>query len=766
MAKRPSHDGPNDRPNDGQNDRPDDCPDDLDGLPESLRDLLDVPLASPALATRAMDGRLVPVVFANVVGPDGAPRAGVLVELLDGEGEVLDATRTSGGGLAVLRFPPRPPSGDQSGELTHAHGHGGHGGDGGELQTLSGTLRVDDGSREGLTETLAMDVHRSPVVKRLVTFAEPAAVVLAGDDQLARIPVDFSVETCAVLTGGRVGGLLPPTGLPMRDDPLLETPAAGRSLAGRRTPLVRRVDVVRWGPPSVRLHGGIFSRRYLVQLRQEWVLLGYTLGELSGVLPLDPGSVVQQADQLVQQASTAAREAVDTVQSTLTQTLKDVISELGTVDTVVSAAASASASVGGAGPFGIGLLLGGSIGATATGTATVSTSVDTSLLVNRSLQHVSTLVNQAVAQAQAVAEGAQRTAASVVNHLAPLVSRVTNALHWRVYENWAVCTHVDGVLAIEEYPIAPSDLFRFTERWARALRAYLEPALLDRTLVANFADLMRAAETPGVTTATYEITYRALALSAGTARVTLGGVSSVVALPPGRNTVRGTITFPTPVPPGTRLTGTAEFRAGEMLGSTTGTLDVDRFSIWVDNPLTGMPDDVVDGPGPSLRLDITTGGAGSALSGAVLVEHLNANRAYYLDVIAAAALRFPALRVDAGRDDGPLAGISPLVWRLPVVGFEGNKALVARPLAGTESVDVGRLLERDPGSGTLVQLLAPGSYGEVLQGLSALTDVATNLHPALKAIAPTQFVEFPTQPVLPATGPASSVTNVLDGVGG
>jgi hypothetical protein len=745
-------------------------------LPESLRDLVDVPLTSPSLASRAMDGRLVPLVLATVTALDGSPRGGTLVELLDAAGEVVDATRTSANGLAVLRFPHRAPA-DPGMKATHrGHDHS-TAGDEEALPEVSGEVRVSDGSRDGTSDEVVVPAGRHHAVKSFVARADDETGVLPGDDQLSRLPTDFSPQTCSELSTGRTNGLLGATGLGTRADPLLPAPAAGQlSLAGRRTPLVRRLDVVR------RTTDG---RRWLVQLRQEWVLLGYTLGELASVTPLDPGSVLQHADQVVEQVSTAVRETTDRVSSTLTQTLGDLLSSFGSVDTVVNATASTSAGVVG-GFFGIPGVFGvGGAYATLDTSATASTDIDTSLLVNRSLHQVSTLVNEAIARAQAVAEGAQRTAANVVNHLAPLVSKVTNALHWRVYENYAVCTHVDGVLAVEEHPISAGDTFRFDATWARAFRAFLEPALLDRSLVANFTGLAVAAETPGLATAHVEITYDAT-LNPGTAAVTLGGTSMTFALPPGNGQVaRGTLTFPAPVAPGSRLTGTATFTPGAPLSTPfftiPSTLTVRRFAVWVDNPLTGAPDQADDNPGTSVNLDIATEGLAALNSGDALVQHLNANRAYYLDVLAAAAARFPALRVDASRSGGPLAGIPAELWRLPIVGFEGNMVLVARPLAAGETPSHAELLQRDPGSGTLVQLLARGSYGEVLQGVAALTDLTNNLHPALKAIAPPQFVEFPEQPVLPpaplggtpaggaagtATGAAGTVTGAVTGAAG
>src|SRR5205823_3517789 len=115
----------------------------------------------------------------------------------------------------------------------------------------------------------------------------------------------------------------------------------------------------------------------------------------------------------------------------------------------------------------------------------VDTNVNTSLLVNRVVQQVSTLVNEAVSKTTAIAKDVQQTAMNVVNHLAPLVQQVTNALHWRVYEVYAVCTNVDAVYLIDEVPLTfTGGLADFTADDVLAYRPFFEPVLLDPTLAA------------------------------------------------------------------------------------------------------------------------------------------------------------------------------------------------------------------------------------------------------------------------------------------
>ena len=124
----------------------------------------------------------------------------------------------------------------------------------------------------------------------------------------------------------------------------------------------------------------------------------------------------------------------------------------------------------------------------------------------------------------------------------------------------------------------------------------------------------------------------------------------------------------------------------------------------------------------------------------VLVRHVNRNKNYYYGVLASAAIFFPSLRTDVTA----LSALDPRLWQLPLIGMEGTTALLVDPTAS--SVDIDTLLE-DPGAGTLVQILAPGSYGEVLTGVLQLVG---QLHPLMSQVgAASPFSAFPNLP----TGP-------------
>jgi hypothetical protein len=722
----------------------------LDG---KLARLIDKRVLSPALATREMDGRLVPIVLTTVLDDQRRPVGGVALELRDADGKVVDTTRTSPGGLGVLRFPPRKPrtprKADEPNRVTVLA-------DGGDVV---GTVHIIDISAEPPKSVSIPPSEQA--AKAVFLMAEPFGGLQVelppGDDPLTRFPIDFSEDACNALLGTRTNGLLDPNNLTTREDPLLSPPGGAKTIVGKRLPLIRRLDVVRYAPDN---------RRYLVRLRQEWVLLTYTLGELAQIQALDPGAVVQSVEQLANQISSVAREAVDTARSTLSQTLQDTLSSLGSVDSVVRTVANATAHAGGSG-WGIGIpgLFGygsADVNADAHLDLSVNTNVNTSLLVNRAVQQASTLVNEAIAKVHALAEGTQRTASDVVNHLAPLVSQVANALHWRVYEVYAVCTNVDAVHPIDEIQLFVDPLTPFTAEEVLAYRPFFEPALLDRTLVRLFDSLLQAAELPPLTEATVEVTCDSdfrlafFSLSADVT-MTLNGVTQTVTVPSG-NGVRATLrfNFTTPVTRGgPPLTATFTITPS-LLPGTGGSGAVTRVQAWIDRPLSG-PGFILDTPPSPCQVPLEAGPAGAD----VLVKHVNRNLHYYYGVLATAAIGVPSLRQDVTA----LSMLDPRLWRLPLMGMEGTTALLLEP--ETNTVDAHTLLD-DAGAGTLVQILAPGSYGEMLTGLLQIP--LDTLHPLLQEVATfSPFGPFPNlisgSQTSAASGALGSASSAVGGTG-
>jgi hypothetical protein len=140
-----------------------------------------------------------------------------------------------------------------------------------------------------------------------------------------------------------------------------------------------------------------------------------------------------------------------------------------------------------------------------------------------------------------------------------------------------------------------------------------------------------------------------------------------------------------------------------------------------------------------------------------LFKHINRNRTYYFGILAEAARVVPALRDDAPelalfRSDHDL-------WRLPIAGFEGDRVLVISDVQPADP-DAQSLLA-DLGAATIVQLAAPGAYGEALKGLlsllnvdpTKLVDEAGLIHPALLPTSAAPVPGVPGVPGLPIPGP-------------
>jgi hypothetical protein len=224
--------------------------------------------------------------------------------------------------------------------------------------------------------------------------------------------------------------------------------------------------------------------------------------------------------------------------------------------------------------------------------------------------------------------------------------------------------------------------------------------------------------------------------------MTINGVTSSVSVASGNGrTGRLRFIFPTPIARGATVTGTFTVTSTTTFGSGT----VRRIEVWIDRPLSG-PGFILNDPPASFEVPTSSGPRGAD----ALLTHIKHHLHYYYGVLATAAITFPSLREDAPQ----LKDIDSSFWRLPLVGLEGTVALLVDEAA--TSVDAATLLD-DPGAGTLVQILAPGSYGEVLTGL--LNIPLDAIHPLLKEVGTgSPFGAFPN---LPTDDTTSVVPNVL-----
>jgi hypothetical protein len=726
-------------------------------------------------ATLDSDGRNAKIALCFVHDKAGLTRRGIEVRLVDSTtNELLDRTLTDDGGLALLHVPTPDPGTSSAVPAT------------GTIQVIGTPFTLPISIPVAVQHAVAdLDVTTLPALpKGLDGKILPPPL---GDDPLERLPADFTPALAEAIV--RLRGAT--------RDPILgntDAAAAGADFRGRRTPVIKQMTVPRTGPDG---------RRYLVTMRQEWVFLGYTLGELKQVTSLDPGQVLRTVSSTVERTVSTTRRAVDEARSQALSMTQSMLSQLSSIDTLVHVATSSSVGtqvgahaglgfddpvggviggvVGGlvAGPIGaiVGGLFGGGAGVhagTTTGTTvlsdtTTSTNVNTSLMVNSLLQHAQSTVNTAISTATQLSRDLQSQVSDTVDEISPLLSRVTNLVRWTMYENYAVISRVEDVVAVNPFPLNLSgdapDRPVFSDEDIVELRRWFQPALLEPGLAPHFDTLRSAvaARLAGglpITTVHLEIDYGTI-LIGGTLTLDLGETRRVVSLPPDRTSVRVSLPIPPTAPTDLddlELTLNAVIPdvwlpiLGDISDAIygSGSVQVSKIRVWLNGSPARKPDFVAsaDAGLPTGGLVVST--QGRMVTAAVslpttarpvdtsqdpLFRHVNRNKSYYLSVLFEAGRRVPSLRVDTSQ----LKSLDPRVWDLPIYGFDGDQVLILESVDTSAAEGYPVTLVRDDGAATLVQLAAPGAYSEALQGLLQLDDAAGLLHPVLN----------PPKPILP-----------------
>lgn len=748
-----------------------------DGRTE-LAKLLDNPPTLTGKATEDTDGRRIPLVLAVVRDKKGATRAGIELRLIDKVSKVLlDHSRTDTNGVVVLRFPRRT----------------------GDNDAAEGTIELSGGNDQAVLVPAGVqhvvtfiELPKLPDLPEVIDpeTGEAKVEVPLGDDPFERLPADFSPALADAIV--RLRGTVP--------DPILGKVAAPDDFRSSRTPLIKRLTIPRIGEVPT---GNGAPRRYLVRVRQEWTFLGYTLGELAGVDSLDPGTIIEEASSTVQRTVEQASTTADRFTSEALDVVRSSLSQASSIDSLLSVATSArtsteavgfgsigaSASFGGGiiggavgaalGPIGglvgglfgggsAGVGIGGEVG-TRTGTSvltstTTTSRTNTSLQVNSLLHTAKSVINQTLRTATSMLRNIQSTISREVGRVSPLLSRVTNLLRWTLYENYAVVTHVEDVVEIKSVriiePVEDRSEPLFDAEEIAEYRRFFEPALLEPLLRPHFHVLREAIELqksggPPITSLHFAFDYSA-ALFGASLRVSIGDYERTIYLQPGQSIARTTVYIP---PTLASELGSATLhmnahlswspRQGSIIDRwlDSGGVTVSQMRVWF-NRSTGGGHQTTDLSAFSVSNDSRSASATHGLlpvlpevdlSKNPLFRHINRNRTYYFGILAQAALEIPSLRDDAPQLDD-FHGDHAL-WRLPIVGFEGDRVLVISDVDKTDK-DAARLLE-DTGAATIVQLAAPGAYSEALQGLLSLTDAVGKIHPAL---------EPPPAPAVPPLG--------------
>jgi hypothetical protein len=803
--------------------------DDPTTIPDAIKSLLNRPVTIQGKATQALDGRLVRIVVATVRDVNGRTRPGLPVQLLDEKGgNLLDTTYTDPNGLVLTKFPSSASPGTALADLPE----------------VKGVVKVVDGTKDGFTTPVTVpkgsqfapldielaqlppgpdDAKKAPGASSTGVHAggggdgtgagathtetPPAPVGLArGDDPLSRLPANFSAALCRHLEDAR-------SRIP---DPILGQADGGADdFRKHRTAIIKHLTMPRLGPTDPRKAGaGTEVPRYIVRLRQTWVFLGYTLGEISGVDSLDPGQIVDDALQTVERTLQTATQALDSVTQQATSQLQDTLKSLSSIDATayLSQTVEAEASLFGWGVGIPGLFGAGGVDAKASVSSKTfaSSSVDTSVDVSHLVTNASTFVNNAIRNTTSQAVDQVRNLSRTISSVSPLLSRVTNLLRWNLYENYAVCTEVEDVhkvvsLNIFEKPnllqvskasgevVAPGRAFQsktqalkfslmaglpeitlpqvdfntpslepptFDAETIVDLRPFFQARLLEPRLMPQFDILAHAVEENlnggrAISFLEMEVGY-SLNLGDATLTASIAGVDTVVPLRMNGTKARARVRLPYPMRAGDIDLLTVSLASNPLGWETSlqnlgflsnfgidvtknNDVRIKRIRIWAGKSPAHKPDfDFVPagdtlhiaGVGSTDPYDITLSIAPINVdtSRDPLYRHINRNRTFYLGVLAQAALNYPSLRDDVPQIAAVYPGSSAL-WEMAILGFEADKALVLQDAPADD--DFAKQLLADPGSATLVQILAPGAYSEALQGLLKLDDALGKLHPKL-----------------------------------
>jgi hypothetical protein len=721
-----------------------------------LHGLIDV---RPTINPTRVDGRRVPIVLVVMRDQAGATREGVEIRLHDEPGKLVDRSLTDRKGVVVLRFA----------EMISMAGMPEMGGSPGPVK---GFVTLGDG-KQRMPVTIDVMAGSQHSLVDLVLDALPFHddLPLRGDNPFDRLPTDFTTQLCDDLTRLTNDTTDPIFGAL----PIGSLPGGAGDFRAKRSSVIKRLTI-----PRV-IQGAMGPRRLLIRVVQEWKFIGYSLGELTDTQALDPGVVVQEISQTLQ--------SVDRLTSQALSTLLNSVSQLSSVDALLNVAASTqtrafantniSANVGGnlgaaaggavlgailAGPLGAiaGGLIGGVLGGSNVGSST-STDAGASLFASTlaaSHESASLEVNSLLRTSQSLVNQALRTATSLArqtNAVSPILARVTNLLKWVLHENYLVCTHVEDVhelvpheiLAVTAPAFAPEDIVEY--------RRFFELALLDPTLRNQF-DVLRSVIQTGIagnliTTIRIDVNYVASGAGADLS-IVVGDQELHMPLTPSSGVAHGVLHIQ-PVQSGTsgqmdvslaaRVTTIPGFPPFIPPIVITGTASISQFRIWYNASSAGPPQQTPTAPLLSVNAATPTAAATVVLNYTTLASdpttnalfrHVNRNKTYYLGLLAQAALAIPSLRDDAPQLSSTFPYNDPL-WTLPILGFEGTRALVITDVDPNTDPPVKELIDKDAGAATLIQLASPGAYGEALQGLFELTDAIGRLSPQVTELAST-----------------------------
>lgn len=687
-----------------------------------------------------------PLVLVRVVDDEATPMPGLRLELFAKDGTFLDAIASDSIGLGLLRFPAETSTASP-------------------MPEIAGVVRIDGVEDHDVivpedADFVVLHVARGTTLQLLGTES------FRHDSVVPRLPVFFSVTAADEIARHRVTADGP--------DPCFS--AAIERQCTYRAPRVRWVYVRRTVYRDLKP-----PRRLYVRLRQEWHFVGHSFGQPERIDSRDVATIVGSVDANLD-ASLSVSARLDASTSSL----------LG-VD--ASGRLRAAASLDGELDASVGLnLFEGGLGNPLSVSGDADVSIDTSLLVSAQLKMRASLRNQLHARASLSGRASLNLEADASIGVNPTLSRELNIPRFVIHENYLVSSFVEDVQELREielfddlnektiirlpglpnWPIPgnppplfpPADVVEYRPIFERQL---LEPALAGRFRALRAALDAAAGRGPLIRRLRFEVTYSAT--SRGRFHVTVLGRSVTIKLPPGQSQARLAIDLPGGQFLDVLNQETVDFHVTvepfDLLGGNVGTIRITSITAFSDASPIGQRltiptgDDLEANAGTfvdslvTVGLDLPTPDAGLLTD--PLVVHINRNPTYYMGLLVKAALSNPSLRHDVPQLRR--IGANSVLWRLPIHGFAGNRALVLVPASGAE---VGTILE-DLGRATVIQLAVDGNWSEAMQGKSVLVDALGALFPALDGLElPLELLEA----LASGTGLVPAIVDAAGAAGG
>jgi len=682
-----------------------------------------------------------PLVLVRVVDDAAIPLPNVRLELYDDSTTFLDAVASDSIGLGLLRFPSQPPAAGSP--------------------DLKGTVRVD-----GTQDHDVLVPADEDFVVLHVTHSGAAATedddAERHDSVIPRLPAFFSIKAADEIVRHRVTGDGP--------DPCF-APAMGRQCT-------YRAPRVRWIYARRTVYRGLKPPRKLyVRIRQEWHFVGHSFGQPERIDSRDVASIVGSLDANIA-ARLAATGGLD-------------LSTSSVLSADASGRLRAAASLDGELDANVGLhLFEGGLGNPLSVSGDADVSIDTSLLVSAQLKLRASLRNQLHARASLngrASVGLEADASIAVN---PSLSRELNIPRFVIHENYVVTSFIEDVQEIHEvqlfedlsekslfqlpqlpffpfpFPLPhpplfpPADVVEYRLIFERQL---LEPSLAGRFRALRNALDSAAGQGPLVRRLRFDITYAAT--TSGRLQVRVFGHSAMIRLAPGQSQARLALELPggqfLDVLKGEIVDFQVTIGVFELFTEGTGSVRITSITAYSDASPLGKTVDL-----PADNLEANTSDLTDAFPWPLqlaepdaglledpLVVHINRNPTYYMGLLVKAALANPSLRFDVPQ----LRRIGPdsVIWKIPIHGFAGNKALVLVPAAGA---DVDALLD-DLGRSTVIQLAVDGNWSEAMQGENFLEDLVGQLFPVLEGL------ELPLELLEGLTSGSGLVPAIVDAAG-